>query len=476
MSFPSTCVADQSIVSCLINVRPMVDPKTNMPQVYVESKTRDYDIQAKGQAPEVFIAEQHAQMARLRGEKELQLAATNIQTEYKKRLEETKGLATRLEKQLSAVRAELAAAAASRTQLVGVLTKVQCPLQLTMDWSAIRGNARPQSPSSENINRALKQSSHDLKGAIETLTTHLVGIDQSIAGLKLAEQRFVDELRSKASTMVLDRACLEDGSLGLRPHQSLLASGQSSPRSPASVSPSVASTSGAKIQRALLTSHGLHTENEWRNQTNVSLSGGVIAVEESMKMRKAVATAIKGVEEGGRTIRPACVVDAVQAHARYEQQQLTSLKYNARMALGEIATLDKHTAVVSTTLAKVREQMQNAEHRLNLQSIRPASEATRTGVEEVLEIEVINMRRTEQTLVKQLQELELKRQRITALKLKIDAETAQRTDSLQLDQACTDMTLPTLPQIADRYRSKGGASPRDTPRASPRQPASSRRR
>merc|ERR1719439_100417 len=125
--------------------------------------------------------------------------------------------------------------------------------------------------------------------------------------------------------------------------------------------------------RALMKTHGLHTENEWRNQTFASLSHGVSAIEDAKRMRKRVQTAIRGIEDSGKTQRPACVVDALLAHIKYETQQLTSLKYNARMVSGEMATLDKHAGTVQGTLDKVRQQLANAEHRPDLQVVRPTS-------------------------------------------------------------------------------------------------------
>merc|ERR1719456_1969638 len=180
-----------------------------------------------------------------------------------------------------------------------------------------------------------------------------------------------------------------------------------------------------------------------------------------MKCRKRVAAVVKGIQESGKTKRPAVVLDALSAHVKYESQQISSLNYNAKMVAGEIATLDKHHATVTGTLEKVRQQLQHAMQRLGLQIVRPISETTRTGVEEVLEIEVINMQRTEATLCTQLKELETKRQKMVALKAKIEAEMAERNQSLSLDNKCNEMNLPTLPQIAAKYRgSEKQASPR----------------
>ena len=430
----------------------------------------DHEIETKGQAPEVYIAEQQANMARLRGEKELTLAANNINTEYKKRLVETKDLALRVEKQLFNVRLEKEQLAACRVQLLTVLAKVQSPLQLSIDWSNERSKGRPQTASGEGIERALVQSSHDLRGAIETLSSDLMQVDIAAAKLVRVESLLVDELKAKSATMILDRACMDGGGLSARtgqfagvPHapppvHASPAAGfgpsrsPRSPRSPRVPSETPAVSESPRMPRALMSTHGMHTENEWRNQTNSNVSSAVVAVEESVKVRKQATNSAKGIEDSGKTSRPSCVVDALQTHIKYETQQLTALKYNVKMVNGEIATLDKHAATVHATLEKVHQQMDQALHRLGLQVVRPVSEANRTGVEEVLEIEVVNMKRTEQNLLKQLEELATKRARSVALRSKIEAEVAHRNGSLLLDQRCSALNLPALPQIAERQK------------------------
>lgn len=390
-------------------------------------KTGDMDIVTKGQAPEVFIAEQAAAMARQRGEKELVVASTNINAEYRKRIVETQELASRIQHNLDVVQAELKHAVKARESVVKALTEVQRPLSLTMDWYTARSR-HVNTPSGETVDRALNQTTHDLKGVIDTLSTLLIELDKALAGLRTTEQRYQSELHAKQSNIVLDRACVS-GALDRSAGQ------LESPR----------------LQRALLATHGMHTENEWRNRTSASLSVGVSAIEDSKKLRKKIQAAVKGIEESGKTKRPAAVVDALRSHSKYEAQQCQSLKYNAKMVSGEMVTLEKHHATISSTLARVRQQLAEANRRLTLQVVRPQGETARTGVEEVLEIELVNMRRTEKSLMKQLTELEVKLDRLTHHRDKIDREHEEHVKAQQLDQRCEAMELPALPQIADRY-------------------------
>ena len=381
----------------------------------------------KGTAPEVYIAEQHAAMARMRSEKELQQAHNNINTEYKKRIEETRELSGRVAHQLQALQSEIAANRVSRDGVLKALAEMQRPLAMTMSWANIRGQ-RPPSASSAQVDRALDETRHALKGTLGDLTTLLQDLEKAHVGMAAQEEKFKGELQAKQATLLLDRACLSGALMSSMPKDGPL---PATSRSMQHVNP-------------------LHTENAWRNNTFASMSAGVSAIEASKTTRKRVAAAMKSIEESGRLKKPAGVIDAVQTHAKYNQHHIQSLTYSGKMCQGEVATLDKHSAIVRGTLEKVQQNLREATQRLGLTVVRPQTEAARTGVEEVLEIEVINMRRTEKMLLQQLKELDTKKQRLLALGRKIVTEHAERADSLKMDRACAELALPPLPQSSPR--------------------------
>ena len=391
------------------------------------SHSGQVDILHKGTAPEVYIAEQHAAMARLRSEKELAQAHKNINVEYKKRIEETRELSGRVQQQLGALQAEVAANRVSRDHVLRTMAEMQRPMALTMTWSNLR-NTRPGSASAATVDSALEQTRHEMKRTLDDLTTLLQNLEKTHAAMLAQQAKFESELRAKQTTLSLDRACLSGALMASLPKDGPM----------------------PQTSRTMQHLHPLHTENEWRNNTFASMSHGVSAIESSKTIRKKVSETMKTIEDSGRLRKPAVVVDALQHHLKYNQQNLQSLVYSGKMAAGELATLEKHSAIVRGTLEKVQQNLREATQRLGLSVVRPATESSRTGVEEVLEIEVINMRRTERSLQQQLHELDVKKQRMVALQGKIARESADRQESLRVDRLCTEVSLPPLPPASPR--------------------------
>jgi hypothetical protein len=318
---------------------------------------------------------------------------------------------------------------ATRNDVMKMLTELQRPLSLTLEWTRVR-NMRARSPTGEGIEQALHQSSNDVRANIDTLTSLLIELDRALEQLHTTERRYAEELKAKGSTMTLDKACLR-GSLEAGAIDAIVV--------PTNLPPK------------LMHSAGMRTDNEWRNLTYASMSRGVVDIEFSKTLRKRIHNTIKGIEESGKTKRPAVVIDALQLRIKESSLQYTSLKYNAKMVSGELMGLDNHVATIGATLEKLQQQMHQAQHRLGLQVVRPAAESARTGVEEQLEIEVVNLKRTEANLKKQIKQLESKIVKNRQLLKKIDQETAHRVAELKMDEHCQSLQLPTLPQIASRY-------------------------
>lgn len=419
-------------------------------------QSEDFNVQTKGQLPEVHMFEHHAEKARKRGEKDIQLANGNIRNEYKRRLQDTKELKESVQRHLLTLRAEKGAAVKAKEELVALLEEFQRPVQLQIDWMSIRaagGKPVAEGHDQTTVDAALHQNGHDLRTSMAVLASLLAELETSLRELSATEQRYIKDIEAKTATMVLDQACMDDV---IEPPEALL-------------------DKGHPLPRALMQHRGLVTENEWRNHTNVSISSGVATVEKCAAIRKRVVSTVKSFRDSGKTRRPTCVVDALTNSIKGNTHSVTSLRMNAKMVHGEIAMLEKQHAMLNGSLEKVQQQLHTARQRLQLRNIRPASEQVRAGVEEVLEVEVINMRNTEANLQKEINELIAKRSRLVQLLEKLNIEIDEKERILAVDRKCADQKMAALPQLSPRHMNAAQQlSPRiasssvRTPRSSPR--------
>lgn len=403
-------------------------------------QSRDFNILSKGHAPEVHSVEHHAELARMRGEKEIQIANSNIRCEYRKRIHDTRELRDRLMHHMENLKSEISAMEQCKASLLECMAEFQRPIQLTMQWMSLR-EKRPPSPTAtgDHVDRALKQSSYDIKGGLGQLAVHLSEVEAVMKELIETRTRFERDIESKRSTILLDEACM---------NETIEASARQD----------------GPLPRALLRSHGMSTENDWRNVTNVSISSGVAIIQKSKGIRSHVVECIRSLERGGLTKRPLAVVDALGTRLKQNIQLRTNLQVNCKMSQGELLTLDKHKAMLLGSLEKVKQQMNHALQRLELRVVKPTSEALRQGVEEQLEVEVIKLRTTEATLRNQLAELEKKRARLAHLIEQMTREISDKSEAIHLDQECDGLPLPPLTGRTPRGASQSPRNPARTPR------------
>lgn len=422
----------------------------------------DAGVLAKGNATEAFTSEQHAVRARKKGERDMEMAALNIKTEYRKRLVDSKDLLARLQQQLALVANELVLCEAARAEGLKALQEFQRPISLTLQWMVQR-KTRPPSPSQDDVERALAQSQHELKQGIGQLAGELADLDAALSHLRDTKRRFEDEIKDKASAIVLDKVCMmETLAVPDVPADVITPTVVATARIPAppDATPGRGTLSGRQARKgaAHMQSIGMHTDSEWRNTTMVSISRGTAVVEVASRARKVLLLTTQALNNSGKLRKPAVVVDALVASIKTGTQHCTALKYNAKMVVGEMQQLVKQQQALQQTIEKVQSQLRDNTRRLELQLVRPTSESTRTEVEQTLELEVIKLKGVESNLKLQAADLESKKRRLHALQDKIGKEIDYRMDGLSMNHQCQTMELPSLPDIADRFKQPQVAS------------------
>jgi hypothetical protein len=396
--------------------------------------TEDYlTILSKGQKPELHTFEHHTELARRRGEREIQIADGNIKSEYKKRLKSTKELRAKLQHHLQFLNAELEAFSAARDELLNMMVQVQRPLMLTQQWLHVRAE---EGSFGDPIEGSLQQSVYEGKSSVATLA-ELLGEAQIVMGLlTTTKQRYEKEIEAKEMIILLDKASMDDALSG-------------------AIAMDVIKT--IPVQRALMQTHALHTEDEWKMGTAASISSGTAVVERAKAARKNILNALRLINKAGRLQRPLCVVDALQQRIRENSFQCHLLDLNMKMIQGEMLTLEKQKAMLNGSLEKVRQQLETARQRLSVRVVKPPQEVQQAGVEETLEVEVIRMKNTEASLLKQLKELETKMKRLNMLVGEIRKELGEKSVALNLDKKCASMPLPPIESSSPRQRSPSGS-------------------
>lgn len=384
--------------------------------------THDFNVETKGRLPEVHRFEHLTELARKRGERDIEHANNNIRTEYRKRLHDTREMKSRMEHCVSTVGVEVGILERCRGELLEGLRGFEPNIALSAQWNALR-RGRPGSPSMhhENVVRALSQNNEELKAAIGRLTAALVQLDDSLKELRGCQQSLGKEVNAKMATMIIDNACMEElinAADLLGPDHRL------------------------KPQSAIMQSSKLHTHNEWSNTAESVISNALAQIEVSQGRRKKALSVLRTTREAGRYNRSPLVLDALQTRLRYNQQQLASLELNISMLSGQIDQLDKQRASLGGSLEKIMQQQSIAQQRLDVRAMLPTKENTRPNVEATLEIEIFNLGRNERDLRAKLAELERSHHKQLQLRASMEAEHKSRSAAVALDKACLELRLP----------------------------------
>lgn len=385
--------------------------------------THDYNVETKGRLPEVHRFEHLAELARKRGEKEIETANNNIRTEYRKRLHDTKEMKSRMEHCISTLNIEIGTLERCKSEIVEGLRNFEPNLALSAQYNDLR-KGRPSSPSIhyENVVRAIAQNNEELKQNVSRLSQVLAQLEESLRELRQCQKYVSNEINAKMTTMIIDNACMEEL---INPNDLI-------------------GDLPMKSQSALMQSSKMHTSNEWSNTAESVISTALAQIEVSQLRRKKALSVLRIIREAGKYNRNPLVLDAFQARMKHNQGQVASLDLNISMISGQIEQLEKQKASLVGFLDKILQQQDIAKQRLNVRAMLPSKENTRPNVETTLEVEIVNSERNEKDLRAKLKELEKNLVKQQTLRASMKQEHKERTDALNLDKSCFELRLPPL--------------------------------
>ncbi len=409
----------------------------------------DVNVLTKGQHREFGTQAHQSRQARIFGEQEATVATFNIRSVYNKRLQDTKAIKDRAVAVTKTVEAELAAAEKVMAEVVKLLADFQLPIQYNSQWLQMRQQNdytgatnvahSPRKELDKGIITAVFKSTEDVKAGLLEAASALKGLQSTIAVLRAAQETLKRDVSLKIGMMVIDQACMNE-----------------------LIHP--VSDEDAKMTRVLMQPMGLHTDNEWVNVTSAAINGAVSAVDKCSVARKHAMKVVKENRESSNLSRHPAVVDALTTDVKYGEKLEKNLDMNAKMIQGEIRKLDKQRKLLQDSLALVGDRLRHAQQRMELCGVRTKVDTINVDVEEVLEMEIISMKKSQSEIAQNLRVVEKSREVAMRLLDKTVSEAVNHGKVTVLDKQCLSLRLP---QIAQPGRT---GTPRSNASQSPRQP------
>jgi prefoldin subunit 5 len=409
----------------------------------------DVNVLSKGNHRDFGTVAQHSKTARIFGEAEANMATSNIRSVYNKRLQDTKALKDRAVLVGKSVEAELAASEKAKAELVKLLGDFQLPIQYNAQWLQMRqqntfsGSSHvvqsPRRDLDHSIVKAVFKSTDDVKAGLAEVAAALKELQSKISALQAAQEVLKRDVSLKIGMMVIDQACMNE-----------------------LVQP-VASDEG-KMNRVLMQPMRFHTDNEWVNVTSSAMHAAVSAVDHCSAARKHAMKVVRENRESSNLSRHPAVVDALNVDVKYGEKLEKNLDMNAKMIQGEMHKLDKQRKLLQESLALVQDRLRHAQQRMELCGVRSKVDTINVDVEEVLEMEIISMKKSRDEIAHNLRVVEKSREVAMRLLDKTVCEAVEHGKVTVLDKQCLSLRLPQI-------QSGRVGTPRSVPQ-SPRQTTS----
>ena len=393
-------------------------------------------------------AQQHhaSRSARIFGEQEATVATFNIRSVYNKRLNDTKSIKDRAVATSRTVDAELASAEQVKAEVVKLIADFELPIKYNSQWLEYRkanqfttgASNVVQSPRREldkGISTAVYKSTEDVKTGLMEAAIALKDLQVAINQLKITQEALKRDVSLKVGMMVIDQACMNE-----------------------LIHP--VSDQDGKMHRVLMQPMGLHTDNEWVNVTSTAINNAVSAIDKCAAARKRAAKVVKDNRESTNLSRHPDVVDALTTDIKYGEKLEKALDLNTKMIQGEIRKLDKQRSLLKDSLALLNDRLLHAQQRMELCGVRTKVDTINVDVEEVLEMEVISMKKSREEIVQNLRVVEKSREVAVRLLEKTVREAMDHSKVTTLDKKCLTLRLPEI----GTPRSSGSARISQSPR------------
>ena len=362
----------------------------------------------------------------------LMISTTNdIRCEFMKRQKETNRMSSKVCHAQESVQQEMACLVLARQELSSAVKLFIGPLELSKVWSTIHCQ-RPVTAHlyglslGDPVSRAMNQTIADAKSNLSVLVQLLEKLDKAKKILSECSQNLTKDMEAKNSAMLVDNVCIKE-LVAIPP--TFFVEGSS---------PNKRRNGGNPMGSSFMRSSTLQTGKEWENVTISLASSAHAAIESSLALRKEAHGAIGKLWESGQFIRSSGVMDALKVHVKQEKGAANSLTVSIKWLEGQIAQKDKQLAALSQSLKVVREQLHVAFQRsaMHSQMLCTVSEPSRTGVEDVLEVQAVQMKNSETRLLNEILQLEKSRNRCAATMKKTVVELEGQMEAIEIDKRC----------------------------------------
>jgi hypothetical protein len=420
----------------------------------------DANTVSRGIAPENFHYEQSVEAARKQGDLELKIGNSAIRNEYQKRLTEVSNLRNKAQQVLGVLELERNALQYSKEGIITLLRDFESTLQVNMDWMALRKKQSTDEIGSAEMKKQnamiqlnLEESATDLKQCLLGLTNHLAAVQTALSDVDRSIRSVKDDIVTKSSTMVVDRACME-GLVAVDPRMIPL-SPRSSPRS-----------EGRRSQKqqqhpAPLTypspRRGGSADTDWQRKGEVAAANGLHVVDKTGPVRKAAQDFINQIKMSGKLQRNAAVVDALRTQVKCGAHVELQLELNKKALSGQLSVNNRQQAALSISLGNVEQQLKLASQRLAMSDIRPAPESSPANVEDMLGIEIAKLKRNQAELQGKLRGLADNSTKTESMVRTLDKQVLVAKKTTEIAKACIDVKLPPISsprsaQVSPRIR------------------------
>ncbi|CUG88978.1 Hypothetical protein, putative [Bodo saltans] len=416
----------------------------------------DANTVSRGIAPENFHYEQSVEAARKQGDLELKIGNSAIRNEYQKRLADVANLRNKSQQVLGVLELERSALQYSKEGIVTLLRDFESTLQVNMDWMALRkkqatdeiGSAEMKKQNA-TIQLNLEESATDLKHCLLALANHLSAVQAALADVDRAIRLVKDDIVTKSSTMVVDRACME-GLVAVDPRV-IPASPIASPRS---------SRSKKQQPAAMLTFPSPRrgsADTDWQRKGEVAAANGLHVVDKTGPVRKAAQDYITQIKTGGKLQRNAAVVDALRTQVKCGAHLELQLELNKKALSGQLSVNNRQQAALSISLGNVEQQLKLANQRLAMSDVRPAPESSPANVENMLGIEIAKLKRNQADLQGKLRGLADNSTKTESMVKTLEKQVMVAKKTTDIAKACIDVKLPPISsprsaQVSPRIR------------------------